>query len=219
MLNAKKGFTLSELLVSLAVLGLIAAFAVPKVLTSVGNSTLLANAKEALSTISGAYEALKADYNGMIPTTLGNNLTTGVPSKMSYAQIGTYTQGALGIVDGFTAAVAAAGVNSVRFANNAIVTFDTGDIFTAAALTDIGRTVYNVDPDGTGPNKGFTVILGYDGRVFIPGSVALAAPFTRYTKAASGDTEVTAITPNVSGTAPTDTGVDYTPYYNAGMVT
>lgn len=219
MLNAKKGFTLSELLVSLAVLGLIAAFAVPKVLTSVGNSTLLANAKEALSTISGSYEALKADYDGMIPTTLGNNLTTGVPSKMSYAQIGTYTQGAFGTVDAFAAAAAVAGLNSVRFANNAIVTFDTRDTFVAGALGTIGRTVYNVDPDGTGPNKGFTVILGYDGRVFIPGLAALAAPFTSYVKATTGDTEVVAITPNASGAAATAGGVDYTPYYSAGMVT
>jgi prepilin-type N-terminal cleavage/methylation domain-containing protein len=219
MLNAKKGFTLSELLVSLAVLGLIAAFAVPKVLTSVGNSTLLANAKEAISTISGAYEALKSDYNGMIPTTLGNNLTTGLPGKMSYVQIGTYTQGASGTVDVFTPAAAAAGVNSIRFANNAIMTFNTADVFTAGALGTIGRLVYNVDPDGTGPNKGFTAILGYDGRVFIPGSVALVAPFDNYVAATAGDTEVTAITPNASGAAATSAGVDYTPYYNAGMVT
>jgi prepilin-type N-terminal cleavage/methylation domain-containing protein len=34
-----QGFTLSELLVSLAVLGLIAAFAIPKVLTAVGESS------------------------------------------------------------------------------------------------------------------------------------------------------------------------------------
>ena len=60
MLNAKKGFTLSELLVSLAVLGLIAAFAIPKVLTSVGNSSFVANAKEAISTISNAFDSKKA---------------------------------------------------------------------------------------------------------------------------------------------------------------
>ncbi|MCS6266153.1 MAG: prepilin-type N-terminal cleavage/methylation domain-containing protein [Vampirovibrio sp.] len=76
MLNAKKGFTLSELLVSLAVLGLIAAFAVPKVLSSVGNSAFLANAKEAISTISNAFDAKKAslmnDTGGIVVSAINS---------------------------------------------------------------------------------------------------------------------------------------------------
>jgi len=226
MLNAKKGFTLSELLVSLAVLGLIAAFAVPKVLTSVGNSTLLANAKEAISTISGAYEALKADFNGMLPTTTGLQMVTGIPSKMSFNQIGNYTRGAAGTADTFVQAAApAAATHAVRFANNAIIAFNPADTFSngGAVATRLGRVVFEVDPDGIGPNKGFTVQLGYDGRVFVPGSVALTAPFNNYVNnanlIAADATERPFIVPNATGAAPLANGVDYTPYYNAGMVT
>jgi prepilin-type N-terminal cleavage/methylation domain-containing protein len=47
-----KGFTLSELLVSLTVLGVIAGLAVPKVVLSVQKSKVRNNAKEAIQTIS-----------------------------------------------------------------------------------------------------------------------------------------------------------------------
>ena len=80
MLNAKKGFTLSELLVSLAVLGLIAAFAIPKVLTSVGNSSFLANAKETMATISTAYDSVKVgDGNGASAVTSMVNTALTLP--------------------------------------------------------------------------------------------------------------------------------------------
>lgn len=231
MLNAKKGFTLSELLVSLAVLGLIAAFAVPKVLTSVGNSTLIANAKEAVSTISGAYEALKADFNGMLPTTMGLALQNGIPSKMSFNQLGTFTPQAIGNADLFVQAAApAATATGLRFANNAIIAFNPTDTFftttakTAALPNAQGRVSFEVDPDGVGPNKGFSVLLGYDGRVFIPSNVALVQPFNGYSATGDIGTERPVITPNAAPTggvpsAPTDAGVDYTPYYNQGMVT
>jgi prepilin-type N-terminal cleavage/methylation domain-containing protein len=231
MLNAKKGFTLSELLVSLAVLGLIAAFAVPKVLTSVGNSTLLANAKEAIATISGSYEALKADFNGMLPTTMGLSMTTGLPSKMSFNQLGNYTPGLIGTPDVFVQAAApVAGTHAVRFANNATIAFNPTDtFFTTTPVTGVlpnaqGRVAFEVDPDGVGPNKGFSVILGYDGRVFVPGLVPLTQPFNGYSAAGDPGAERPLITPNAAPSGatpapPTGAGVDYTPYYNAGMVT
>jgi prepilin-type N-terminal cleavage/methylation domain-containing protein len=232
MLNAKKGFTLSELLVSLAVLGLIAAFAVPKVLTSVGNSTLIANAKEAISTVSGAYEALKADFNGMLPTTMGLNMQTGIPSKMSFNQRGDYIPGAIGAPDQFNIVAApAAATNAVRFANNAVIAFNPADTFftttprTAAIPNAQGRVAFEVDPDGVGPNKGFSVILGYDGRVFIPSNVALIQPFNGYSAVGDPGAERAIIVPNAAPTvagvpsAPTAAGVDYTPYYQQGMVT
>ena len=215
MLNAKKGFTLSELLVSLAVLGLIAAFAVPKVLTTVGNSTLLANTKEAMSTISGAYESLKADSNGVIPTSFGLNMTTGIPSKMSYNQSGTYTKQNDGLADTFTVAAfpATAGAYAVRFANGAILAFNTGDTFMGTTGTQIGRVVFSVDSDGTGPNKPVPVVLGYDGRIFLPATAPSStaftvAPFSNYVAAGTGDSELTVTLPT-----------EFAPFIAAGMVT
>lgn len=50
------GFTLSELLISLSILGLIATFAIPKVLQAQRNQAWNASAKEAIATISEAYQ-------------------------------------------------------------------------------------------------------------------------------------------------------------------
>ncbi|MEB3286156.1 MAG: prepilin-type N-terminal cleavage/methylation domain-containing protein [Vampirovibrionales bacterium] len=62
-----KGFTLAELLIALAILGVIATFTIPKVLTAQANSKNNAIAKEA-ATLSGAFEAYKMD-NPIDPAT------------------------------------------------------------------------------------------------------------------------------------------------------
>jgi prepilin-type N-terminal cleavage/methylation domain-containing protein len=68
----RKGFTLAELLVSLAVLGVIATFTIPKVLTSVTYSQQTAIGKSVISSITEAYQAYK----------INNTLTT--DTKPSY---------------------------------------------------------------------------------------------------------------------------------------
>jgi prepilin-type N-terminal cleavage/methylation domain-containing protein len=54
-----KGFTLSELLIALMILGEIATFTIPKILTARANTQYNAIAKEAAGTISAAYQQLK----------------------------------------------------------------------------------------------------------------------------------------------------------------
>ena len=51
------GFTLAELLISLAILGVIATFTIPKILTSQQNSQKAAVTKEVIAMISGAFTA------------------------------------------------------------------------------------------------------------------------------------------------------------------
>jgi prepilin-type N-terminal cleavage/methylation domain-containing protein len=53
------GFTLAELLIALAILGVIATFTIPKVLQSQQDSKFNSIAKEAVATISSAYDAYK----------------------------------------------------------------------------------------------------------------------------------------------------------------
>lgn len=53
------GFTLAELLIALAILGVIATFTIPKILSSSNDSQLNAIAKEVAGTISNAYQEYK----------------------------------------------------------------------------------------------------------------------------------------------------------------
>lgn len=68
------GFTLAELLISLAILAEIATFTIPKVLTSQQNGKYNAAAKEAASMVSAASQQLQ--YTGTVSaSTTGSELT------------------------------------------------------------------------------------------------------------------------------------------------
>ncbi len=64
LLKIKKclnGFTLAELLIALAILGVIATFTIPKIFTSQQNAQKLANAKDVAAMISGAFQQAKME--------------------------------------------------------------------------------------------------------------------------------------------------------------
>lgn len=63
-----KGFTLAELLISLAILGVIATFVIPKILIAQTNSKYNAIAKESAAMVSGAYQQYQSQ----------NSVTSGV---------------------------------------------------------------------------------------------------------------------------------------------
>ena len=69
--NTSTGFTLAELLIALAILGVIATFTIPKILTSQANSQRNAIAKEVMSMISGAHQQLKSNNALSTSTTMG----------------------------------------------------------------------------------------------------------------------------------------------------
>jgi len=87
-------YTLTELLIALSVLGVIATFTIPKILTAYQSQKSRASAKEMAAMIVGAYEAYKKDngYEGTPdPATIGNMVITDLIPYMNYTQ--QYTGG------------------------------------------------------------------------------------------------------------------------------
>jgi prepilin-type N-terminal cleavage/methylation domain-containing protein len=190
-----QGFTLSELLVSLAVLGLIAAFAIPKVLTAVGESSSRAIGREAFSMISEAYQALRAQQNGNVSrATTAQNLI----DQMNYASALTTGNGA-------------STTNSIVLQNGAQIAYVPLDNFDTAAVR--GVIGFTVDPDGdaaTSVSGPVTVYLGSDGRIwaadeaYTAGTGTTASPFSA-NYGLPANSAVTAIAPNNTGNANTAT--------------
>jgi prepilin-type N-terminal cleavage/methylation domain-containing protein len=85
VLKTVKGFTLAELLMALAILGVIATFTIPNVLNTFGNQTIKANGKAAISTLSAVlYEGCS---NGKIKVTTNYfQLTDYLKTKLNYTR-------------------------------------------------------------------------------------------------------------------------------------
>lgn len=79
--NCLTAFTLSELLISLAILGVIATFTIPKVLQSQQDGKYKAITKEAVATISEAYQLYKLNN-----TVTGSTGISNMTSYLNYVQ-------------------------------------------------------------------------------------------------------------------------------------
>jgi prepilin-type N-terminal cleavage/methylation domain-containing protein len=190
-----QGFTLSELLVSLAVLGLIAAFAIPKVLTAVGESSSRAIGREAFGMISEAYQALRANQNGNVSrATTAQDLI----NQMNYARALTTGNG------GTTTA-------SIVLQNGAQIAYVTADNFDSATVR--GAIGFTIDPDGaaaTSVSGPVTVYLGNDGRIwaaneaYTAGTGTTVSPFNAQ-YGLPANSAVTALAPNNTGNANSST--------------
>lgn len=150
-MRANKGFTLAELLIALAILGVIATFTIPKVLQSTTSGQNTAIAKEAASMISGAHAAHQMS-NTFAATTTAGVLT----QYMNYVSTSTanITVGGdtCGEADGMC----------LNLHNGAIMFLDTDAQFNHATT---GSVSFIVDPDGTGAATGVQFILGTNGRL------------------------------------------------------
>jgi prepilin-type N-terminal cleavage/methylation domain-containing protein len=149
-------FTLSELLVSLSIIALIAAFAIPKVLNAVEEKSHKAAAKEAISMIGAAHSAWLADHGG----TLGSTTTaTDLATKMNYVKSEVWGSG---------------NPTMLTLHSGATISFQPNDSFRGAnpGPGTEGVVRFNVDPDGgrtaiPPPSPGaVSVNLGYDGRIW-----------------------------------------------------
>jgi prepilin-type N-terminal cleavage/methylation domain-containing protein len=182
MRRFNKGFTLAELLIALAILGVIATFTIPKILNASGNGQNTAIAKEAASMVSGAYSTY----------TLNNTLTTGttggaLTQYMNYVAVDTTTTYSAGASGDTAMAAWSATLICLKLHNGGVLQYDTAQTFGGSTTTN--AIVFNLDPDGSGTRGKISLIQLYNGRLSSGGQ--------------SGTTASTGGTITTQGTDPT----------------
>lgn len=161
-------FTLAELLIALAILGVIATFTIPKVLQSQTDSKYNSIAKEAAGMISGAYDAYKLTTPAA-GTTGPQHLTP----FMNYVRVDTAST-----IDApynsTTRDCSSGGIGSgmcLILHNGAALRLG-GDTINFGGTGTNNAIWFMLDPDGkvttgstTGPGKSLMIFLYYNGRV------------------------------------------------------
>jgi prepilin-type N-terminal cleavage/methylation domain-containing protein len=176
MKSFKSGFTLAELLIALAILGVIATFTIPKVLNSATSGQNTSVAKEVAGMISGAFSSY----------TLNNTLSTSSEPEsltpyMNYVSI--VTTGTIGGLEACSATLPC-----MKLHSGAVLQYGTGNTFSGTAATD--AVLFNLDPDGSGSTGAATFVLYANGRLTTRG---VGAPGSTGAGTAATD-KVTAIT-------------------------
>lgn len=157
----RKGFTLAELLISLAILGVISTFAISKVLQAQQNSEWNSIAKEAAGTFAAAYEALKREGK-LSANTSAKHL---IP-YMNYVKYDTSSQ--VDKIKGGTFWNCTATYPCIHLHNGAVLYFESR-YFNG---TEPNRAIWMlVDPEAgysgstTGPGKSIWFAMYYGGRL------------------------------------------------------
>lgn len=165
-------FTLAELLIALAILGVIATFTIPKVLNSGQNGKNTAIAKEAASMISGAFSSYQLN-NSIASGTGPANLT----QYMNYVSVDTATNYAAASGQQGTALTACtATLQCLKLHNGGVLQYATNNSFGGTATTN--AIYFSVDPDGTGTQGSINFIQYYNGRLTTGGNAATGTTST-----------------------------------------
>jgi len=166
--RSAQGFTLAELLIALAILGVIATFTIPKVLVAQQNSQYTAVAKEAVAMVSGAYQSYLMDNVTTASTHLGD-----FTEFMNYVSVDTVST--IDRVPGQTSLNCAVATPCLRLHNGAKLLYEPSDAFGGTSATS--AIYFYFDPDGeysgsaTGQGKSIVFFLYASGRITTWGSV------------------------------------------------
>lgn len=135
-----RGFTLAELLISLAILGVIATFTIPKILSSQQNSSNNAKAKEVAAMIAGAYQQLQ--LAGTVTASTKPSDLTPYMNYVSYDTSGT----TIDSVPGFTSRVCNATPPCIWLHGGGILWLPNG---TFGGISNLHIIEFSFDPDVT----------------------------------------------------------------------
>jgi prepilin-type N-terminal cleavage/methylation domain-containing protein len=161
-----KGFTLAELLIALAILGVIATFTIPKILNSASSSQSTAIAKEAASMVSGSFSSYQLN------NTLASGTTAGALTQyMNYVAVDTSSSSY-----GFTGSglcSTTASVACLKLHNGGILEYNPTNTFNGTTTTN--ALYFNIDPDGAGSLTAASFVQYYNGRLTTGGAAASSA--------------------------------------------
>lgn len=164
------GFTLAELLIALAILGVIATFTIPKILMAQQSSKYNSVAKEAVAMVAGAHTKLK--YSGAMTT---NTTMADLTQYMNYVGVDT-----TGTVDADTGGSTAITCNDgfwtcLKLHGGATLFYGT---YSFAGTATTNAIWFYIDPDGVysgttnGPGKAEQVYVYYNGKISTRGYIA-----------------------------------------------
>jgi prepilin-type N-terminal cleavage/methylation domain-containing protein len=156
--NRPSGFTLAELLIALAILGVIATFTIPKILTNQRVGTYNASAHEAAATIAGAYQQHSA--RGLLTTnTYGSDLT----QYLNYVKVST--AGTIDDRPGGTGTLTCSVTEPCLTLHNGAILQPENNYFGGTATTNYVGWVF--DPDGvyTGNADSQKFYIYYNGKM------------------------------------------------------
>ena len=161
------------MLITVAILGLIATFTIPKIITSNQNGQYNAKAKEVAAMVSGAYQQYQAQ-NSSVTAGVGiedltpymNYVATDTSTVIDDKQNqGTYTCGGGGAA------------YCLRLHNGAMFRYGRKTSYNFGGTSATDNTWFDIDPDSTtdgttnGPGKALEFVLFYNGRISTRGVV------------------------------------------------
>lgn len=169
--NALPGFTLSELLISLAILAVIAAFTVPKILLVQQGQQFNAVAKEDVAAISAAFQQLR--MNGTLSSSTS---WADVTPYINFAQYDTSSGNSVDAQQTQTTYACTGTRYCLRMHNGSIIIYRRNISFGGTNTTNALHV--HIDPDGRvtdgttdGPGKSAAIFFYYNGRVADEGGI------------------------------------------------
>jgi prepilin-type N-terminal cleavage/methylation domain-containing protein len=173
------GFTLAELLIVLMLLGEIATFTIPKVITAQQTSRFNAVAKEDISAISAAYTKVQAAGAVTTNTSLGD-----ITQYLNY--VATDTSSTIDSFTGSGSGTCTSTMFCLRMHNGSIIRYRTDASFGGTSTTH--GLWFHIDPDGVysgttdGPGKLMLGFIYYNGRIADGASIpASTNTYSNYT--------------------------------------